>query len=71
MGWNSDYDYDGLDRPEEWNSGSVLPTSETLPDSDGDGVDDGTEIGDPQDPLDTDDDGIIDAMEMSRVLVKA
>ena len=43
---------------------SRLGTDPTNPDTDGDGINDGEEVGDdPENPLDEDDDGIIDALD--------
>jgi hypothetical protein len=58
-GPGSDDDGDGLTFEEE----DALGLDDCEPDVDGDGIDDGTEVGDPDDPTDTDDDGIIDALE--------
>ncbi len=54
-----DYDDDGLDDLIEL----ALGTDPQRYDSDSDTLDDGSEVGDPADPIDTDDDGIIDALD--------
>lgn len=57
-----DQDGDGLTNAQE----IALGTSPTNPDTDGDGVNDGAEVGsNPSNPIDTDGDGIIDALESS------
>jgi len=57
---DSDSDDDGLSDGLE----AVLGTNPEDPDSDGDGIDDSTEVGDDTDnPLDEDQDGIIDALD--------
>ncbi len=56
----TDDDGDGLFGGEE----AILGTDPNNPDTDGDGIDDGTEVGpDVNNPIDTDGDGIIDALE--------
>jgi gliding motility-associated-like protein/uncharacterized repeat protein (TIGR01451 family) len=57
---NVDDDNDGLLTGDE----IALGTDPNNPDTDGDGIDDGTEVGpDVNNPIDTDGDGIIDALE--------
>ncbi len=57
---DSDTDGDGLSDGLE----AILGTNPLDPDSDGDGIDDSTEVGDdPDNPLDEDQDGIIDALD--------
>jgi hypothetical protein len=61
-GFNNDSDGDGLLDSQE----TTLGTNPNNADSDGDGVNDGAEVGpNPAAPLDTDGDGIIDALESS------
>ena len=56
-----DTDMDGLTNAEETN---ITGTDPTLRDSDGDGVDDGAEVGaDVNNPIDTDNNGTIDALD--------
>lgn len=56
----TDDDGDGLLGGQE----AILGTDPNNPDTDGDGIDDGTEVGpDVNNPIDTDADGIIDALE--------
>jgi hypothetical protein len=56
----ADADADGLDDRIEW----VLGLDPSLADTDGDGRLDGLEVGDPAAPLDTDADGIPDALDL-------
>jgi len=56
-----DNDGDGIITADE--NDITIGTSPTDPDTDDDGVDDGTEIGDPSSPLNTDGDGLIDAWD--------
>lgn len=59
---NPDIDGDGVLNTDE----TIAGTDPTNPDTDGDGENDNAEIGgDPNNPLDTDGDGIIDALESS------
>ncbi|MEJ0085599.1 MAG: outer membrane beta-barrel protein [Pseudomonadota bacterium] len=61
-GFNNDSDGDGLLDSQE----ATLTTNPNNADSDGDGVDDGAEVGpNPAAPLDTDGDGLINAIESS------
>ena len=61
-GPNADFDDDGLSNVEEF----VLGTDPTRSDSDGDGVDDGDEVGAVLfNPTDSDGDGLIDALDAS------
>ncbi len=60
----TDLDGDGLTQAQE----AALGTDPLNPDSDGDGDPDGVEVGaNPANPLDTDGDGLIDALESSTV----
>jgi len=55
----TDSDGDGLTNAQE----DTLGTSRSNPDTDGDGVNDGTEVGSASAPTDSDGDGMIDALE--------
>jgi large repetitive protein len=59
----ADTDGDGLTNAQE----DALGTSRSNPDSDGDGTNDGTEVGNVAAPTDTDGDGIINALESTAV----
>lgn len=61
---SADSDADGLSDTIENKTTGKLGTDPMNPDSDGDGLNDAAEVGpDPENPIDTDNDGIIDALD--------